>query len=64
MMFTFLLTCFFFSPLPVERKMDVEITETYPVINVTLSSLNTKSPADPTMIFFSMDYGKRENDML
>ncbi|XP_035496942.1 uncharacterized protein si:dkey-245n4.2 isoform X1 [Scophthalmus maximus] len=42
---------------PFEGKMDVGVTETYPVINGTLSPLSTKSPADPTMIFFSMDYG-------
>ncbi|KAF0033740.1 hypothetical protein F2P81_013806 [Scophthalmus maximus] len=41
----------------IEGKMDVGVTETYPVINGTLSPLSTKSPADPTMIFFSMDYG-------
>ncbi|KAJ0019308.1 hypothetical protein NQD34_006877 [Periophthalmus magnuspinnatus] len=33
-----------------------ETTETYPVNNVSLPSVNTKS-ADPTMIFFNMDYG-------
>lgn len=56
-MFSVLLTCFFYSPLLVQHIMDVEMTENYPVIDVTLSSLSTKSPADPTMIFFSMDYG-------
>lgn len=38
--------------------MDAKGTETYPVIDGTLSPLSTKTPADPTMIFFSMDYGK------
>ncbi|XP_061585936.1 uncharacterized protein si:dkey-245n4.2 [Cololabis saira] len=32
-------------------------TESYSVIDLTDYSLSTKSPADPTMIFFSMDYG-------
>ncbi|XP_029019899.1 uncharacterized protein si:dkey-245n4.2 [Betta splendens] len=40
-----------------EHIMSMEITETYPVMNQTLSSMNIKSSADPTMIFFSMDYG-------
>lgn len=57
MMFSFSLICFFYSPLLVQHIMDVGITESYPVVDVTLSSLSTKSPADPTMIFFSMDYG-------
>lgn len=48
----------FFPPLPVEGIMDVKVTETYPVIDGTHTSLSTKSPADPTMVFFSMDYGK------
>lgn len=64
MMLSSLLTRFFFSPFLVEHIMGIEMTETYPLIDVTLSSLNTKSPADPTMIFFSMDYGKIEGDML
>ncbi|XP_034548752.1 uncharacterized protein LOC117819472 isoform X2 [Notolabrus celidotus] len=34
-----------------------EATETYTTKEDPLSSLSTKSPADPTMIFFSMDYG-------
>ncbi|XP_056231240.1 uncharacterized protein si:dkey-245n4.2 isoform X2 [Seriola aureovittata] len=42
---------------PFEGIMDIKGTETYPLIDGTLSSLSTKSPADPTMIFFSMDYG-------
>ncbi|XP_044052625.1 uncharacterized protein si:dkey-245n4.2 [Siniperca chuatsi] len=42
---------------PFEGIMGNEVTETYPVIDEPLSSLSTKSPADPTMIFFSMDYG-------
>ncbi|KAM9744545.1 uncharacterized protein ACNS7B_011690 isoform 2-T2 [Menidia menidia] len=32
-------------------------TEPYPATDVTDQYLSTKSPADPTMIFFSMDYG-------
>ncbi|XP_070690221.1 uncharacterized protein [Pempheris klunzingeri] len=39
---------------PFEGIMAVEVTETYPVMDEPLS---TKSPADPTMIFFTMDYG-------
>ncbi|KAG7243940.1 hypothetical protein INR49_006098 [Caranx melampygus] len=42
---------------PFEGLMGAKGTETYPVIDGTLSPLSTKSPADPTMIFFSMDYG-------
>ncbi|GAA6222208.1 uncharacterized protein LOC108878792 isoform X1 [Lates japonicus] len=42
---------------PFEGIMDIRVTETYPVIDGNLSSLSTKSPADPTMVFFSMDYG-------
>ncbi|XP_035020846.1 uncharacterized protein si:dkey-245n4.2 isoform X2 [Hippoglossus stenolepis] len=42
---------------PFEGIMDVKVTETYLIINGTHSPLSTKSPADPTMIFFSMDYG-------
>ncbi|XP_028434499.1 uncharacterized protein LOC114555926 isoform X2 [Perca flavescens] len=35
-----------------------DVTETYyPVMDVPLWSLSTKSPADPTMVFFRMDYG-------
>lgn len=48
----------FFPPLTVEGIMGVEVTDAYPVIDVSLSSLSTKPPVDPTMIFFSMDYGK------
>lgn len=36
---------------------DAEITETFPANDLSLSPQSTKSPADPTMIFFSMDYG-------
>ncbi|XP_071338766.1 uncharacterized protein [Trachinotus anak] len=39
------------------EPLDIKVTETSPVVDETLSSLSTKSPADPTMIFFSMDYG-------
>ncbi|XP_059193185.1 uncharacterized protein si:dkey-245n4.2 isoform X2 [Centropristis striata] len=42
---------------PFEGILDAEVTETYSVIGVPLSTMSTKSPADPTMIFFSMDYG-------
>jgi len=42
--------------LVVEGMMAV--TETFPVVDVPLSSPSTKSPADPTMVFYSMDYGK------
>ncbi|XP_035513672.1 uncharacterized protein LOC118325193 isoform X2 [Morone saxatilis] len=42
---------------PFESIMGVEVTKPYPVIDEPLSSLSTKSPADPTMVFFSMDYG-------
>ncbi|XP_034397456.1 uncharacterized protein LOC117736314 [Cyclopterus lumpus] len=42
---------------PFEGMMAVEVTETYPVVDVPLSSPSTKSPADPTMVFYSMDYG-------
>ncbi|XP_068422548.1 uncharacterized protein si:dkey-245n4.2 [Clinocottus analis] len=42
---------------PFEGKMAVEVTETFPLLDVPLSSLSTKSPADPTMVFYSMDYG-------
>lgn len=48
---------FSFPPLTVEGMMGVEVTEAYPVFNA--SSLSTKSPVDPTMVFFSMDYGKQ-----
>lgn len=46
------------SSLPVEGVMGTEVTQTYPVINEPLLSQSTKSPTDPTMIFFSMDYGR------
>ncbi|XP_076585980.1 uncharacterized protein LOC143320335 [Chaetodon auriga] len=42
---------------PYEGLMGVEVTETYPIINEPVSSLSTKSPVDPTMVFFNMDYG-------
>ncbi|XP_049433995.1 uncharacterized protein si:dkey-245n4.2 [Epinephelus fuscoguttatus] len=42
---------------PFEGIMAAEVTETYHGMDAPLSSLSTKSPADPTMIFFSMDYG-------
>lgn len=42
---------------PFEDIIANEVTETYPVIDEPLLSLSTKSPADPTMIFLSMDYG-------
>ncbi|XP_072244222.1 uncharacterized protein [Leuresthes tenuis] len=32
-------------------------TEPFPIKDATNYSLSTKSPADPTMVFFSMDYG-------
>ncbi|XP_029294679.1 uncharacterized protein LOC115012949 isoform X2 [Cottoperca gobio] len=40
-----------------EGILGVEVTETYPLMDMPLLSLSTKSPADPTMIFFSTDYG-------
>ncbi|KAM7416494.1 hypothetical protein PAMA_018515 [Pampus argenteus] len=40
-----------------EGIMAAKVTDAYPVIDLSLSSMSTKSPADPTMIFFSMDYG-------
>ncbi|XP_056274876.1 uncharacterized protein si:dkey-245n4.2 [Pseudoliparis swirei] len=40
---------------PFEGMMAV--TETFPVVDVPLSSPSTKSPADPTMVFYTMDYG-------
>nr|XP_020450096.1 uncharacterized protein LOC109956941 isoform X2 [Monopterus albus] len=40
---------------PSEGIISIGATEAYP--DVTLSSLSTKAPADPTMIFLSMDYG-------
>ncbi|CAJ1068525.1 uncharacterized protein LOC117819472 isoform X5 [Xyrichtys novacula] len=43
--------------LPVEGTMDSEVTEIYPAKEDPFSSHSTKSPEDPTMIFFSMDYG-------
>ncbi|XP_041793679.1 uncharacterized protein LOC121607073 isoform X2 [Chelmon rostratus] len=42
---------------PHEGIMGVEVTESYPIVNEPVSSLSTKPPADPTMVFFSMDYG-------
>ncbi|XP_041644165.1 uncharacterized protein LOC121510259 isoform X2 [Cheilinus undulatus] len=42
---------------PVEDVIGTEATETYSPKEDPLSFLSTKSPADPTMIFFSMDYG-------
>lgn len=47
-----------FFPLPVEN-IKGGVTETYLATDETPPSLSTKSPADPTMIFYSMDYGKR-----
>lgn len=40
-----------------EDVMDTNGTERYSVKDVPNYSLSTKSPADPTMIFFRMDYG-------
>ncbi|XP_054904735.1 uncharacterized protein si:dkey-245n4.2 isoform X1 [Poeciliopsis prolifica] len=41
-----------------EGILDSEWTEAYSVKDVTIPfSLITKSPADPTMVFFTMDYG-------
>lgn len=40
-----------------EGVTDAVVTETYPANEASPSVLSTKSPADPTMIFFSMDYG-------
>lgn len=34
-----------------------EVTESYTVVNESQLSPSTKSPSDPTMIFFTMDYG-------
>nr|XP_046242990.1 uncharacterized protein si:dkey-245n4.2 isoform X2 [Scatophagus argus] len=42
---------------PFGGVMENEVTESYLAIDQTLLSMSTKSPADPTMIFFSMDYG-------
>uniref|UniRef100_UPI0037E9B4B8 uncharacterized protein n=1 Tax=Semicossyphus pulcher TaxID=241346 RepID=UPI0037E9B4B8 len=42
---------------PFEGLLGDEVTGTYPAKEDPLSSLSTKSPADPTMVFFSMDYG-------
>ncbi|KAM3611830.1 uncharacterized protein V6R79_024654 [Siganus canaliculatus] len=41
---------------PSEGRVGIQVTETHPVHD-PLSILSTKSPADPTMVFFSMDYG-------
>ncbi|XP_042342107.1 uncharacterized protein LOC121942884 [Plectropomus leopardus] len=43
-------------PFPVEGIMTINVTETYTGMDGPLSFLNTTS-ADPTMVFFSMDYG-------
>ncbi|XP_031705273.1 uncharacterized protein LOC116384596 [Anarrhichthys ocellatus] len=40
-----------------DGMMAVEVTQTYPVMDVPLLSPSTKAPSDPTMVFFSMDYG-------
>ncbi|XP_047447721.1 uncharacterized protein si:dkey-245n4.2 [Mugil cephalus] len=37
--------------------MITDVTEPYPGRDATYSSSSTKSPADPTMVFFTMDYG-------
>ncbi|XP_069555959.1 uncharacterized protein [Brachyistius frenatus] len=37
--------------------MGTNVTQPYAAIDVNHLSLSTKSPADPTIIFFSMDYG-------
>lgn len=34
-----------------------EVTENYTAVDESQLSLSTKSPSDPTMIFFTMDYG-------
>lgn len=34
-----------------------EVTESYTVVDDSQLSPSTKSPSDPTMIFFTMDYG-------
>lgn len=46
-----MITAVFFS-FPAKGMMGAEVTETNNL------SLSIKSTADPTMIFFSMDYGK------
>lgn len=45
-----------------EHENSIEVTEPQPV-DVSPSSLSSKSPADPTMVFFSMDYGKTKDAM-
>lgn len=40
-----------------ETDMGIEFAETFTAKEDVLSPFSTKSPADPTMIFFSMDYG-------
>lgn len=60
-LFFVLCVCFFpfvSCSCPVEGIKAAEVTETYPVIDELLLPLSTKSSADPTMVFFSMDYGK------
>ncbi|XP_065821407.1 uncharacterized protein si:dkey-245n4.2 isoform X4 [Labrus bergylta] len=42
---------------PVEGITGTEVTETHSAKEDPVSFQSTKSPADPTMIFFSMDYG-------
>ncbi|TKS78854.1 hypothetical protein D9C73_012319 [Collichthys lucidus] len=42
---------------PFKDTKGVEVTETYPEIDATFSSMTSKPPADPTMVFFTMDYG-------
>ncbi|KAF7651426.1 hypothetical protein LDENG_00111290 [Lucifuga dentata] len=42
---------------PSEDSIGAEATEMDHVTDLSSSSLSTKSPEDPTMIFFSMDYG-------
>lgn len=37
--------------------ISAEVTESYTVVDESQLSLSTKSPSDPTMIFFTMDYG-------
>ncbi|XP_068166928.1 uncharacterized protein si:dkey-245n4.2 [Antennarius striatus] len=40
-----------------EGVQGVEVTEIYPIMGDPRSPVSTKSPVDPTMIFFTMDYG-------
>ncbi|CAL1615887.1 unnamed protein product [Knipowitschia caucasica] len=44
------------TPLYEGLRKDSETTESYAINNVSLPLINTKS-ADPTMVFFNMDYG-------